>query len=354
MSVAIHLVTWNGAQYLPYFLTTLKQQSFQDFELFVLDNGSTDETPKIIERGRGIFSQPVHVSYNARNVGFAKGYNQLLRQSDADMQLIVNQDVIFSDLCLETLVRFMCWHAEASAVAPFLMRWNFNATAGKKAADKIDAVGLKAYRNRRVVEWLAGLPPDDDALTVIAKASSNKIIETFGVSGALALFRRQALLDVAFADGAVFDETYGSYKEDVDLAYRLKSMGHKTFIARDAIACHIRGGASANNLSDISGARHKRTQPLSLRKTSYVNHLATLYKNEYWQNFFLDFPWIFWYEWKKFMYFLLFDREVLGGLRDAWAKRRELKEKREWIIKKRKMKWNEMRQMFWIHDRGPE
>ena len=72
----------------------------------------------------------------------------------------------------------------------------------------------------------------------------------------------------------------------------------------------------------------------------------TLYKNEYWQNFLLDFFPIVWYELKKFFYFLLFDWAVLKGLGEIWKNRRELKTKREKVKEMRKVGWKEMRRWW--------
>ncbi len=346
--LSIHLVTWNGAKYLPYFFAFLKHQTFKDWELFVLDNSSTDESTAMIERACSVLEQPTHIFRNDTNVGFARGYNQLLRQSAGDLQLIVNQDIIMADDCLGKLVRTITWHDEAAAVAPLLFRWDTSPNVEHTCTDKIDAFGLKVFRNRRVVEWLSGLSLDEIDKQ-IQQFSNFRFVEVFGVSGTLALFRRDALMATAFADGTIFDETYGSYKEDVDLAYRLRSAGYRAFIVCNAAAYHARSAAPTDSLSDISGAKHKASQPATVRKSSYVNHLVTLYKNEYWQNFLLDFPFIFWYEWKKFAYFLLFDRKVLTGLGDLWQRRGEMQEKRRQIVSKRKVEWREVRKWYARH-----
>jgi hypothetical protein len=72
----------------------------------------------------------------------------------------------------------------------------------------------------------------------------------------------------------------------------------------------------------------------------------TIYKNEYWQNFILDFPFILWYELKKWLWFLLFDWQVLKGHREIWKARKILKKKRRAIINKRKVSWKEMRKWW--------
>jgi len=40
--ISIILVSWNSAQHLPRCLESLAQQSFKDFEIVIVDNGSTD------------------------------------------------------------------------------------------------------------------------------------------------------------------------------------------------------------------------------------------------------------------------------------------------------------------------
>ena len=72
----------------------------------------------------------------------------------------------------------------------------------------------------------------------------------------------------------------------------------------------------------------------------------TLYKNEYWQNAILDFPWILWYEGKKFLYCLLYDRHSLAGVGEIWKNRKILWERKNDMRKKRKASWKEIRKWW--------
>jgi GT2 family glycosyltransferase len=171
-------------------------------------------------------------------------------------------------------------------------------------------------------------------------------LEVFGVSGAFPMYRRSALEQIAFADGNFFDESYFMYKEDADVAYRLRSAGMNSVVLLVVVAYHDRSGAGPKEVSDWAAAENKKKHPEVVRYHSYKNHLMTLYKNEYWQNALLDWPWIIWYEGKKFGWFLLFDREVLKGLGDVWKLRKELKKKRIEIKNKRKLDWREMRKCW--------
>ncbi len=143
-----------------------------------------------------------------------------------------------------------------------------------------------------------------------------------------------------------FDPLLENYKEDVDLAFRLRLAGEKAMVVPNAVAYHHRQVVGKKSLNDMSASLNKRNQNDRIKYFSYRNHLIVLYKNEYCQNFALDWPFILWYEFKKFAYFLLFDRVVLRAWRDVWKNRKVLKDKRNHLKKARKITAKEMR-VWW-------
>jgi GT2 family glycosyltransferase len=64
-------------------------------------------------------------------------------------------------------------------------------------------------------------------------------VEVFGITGALAVFRREAL-DASRIDGQVFDEDFFAYREDADLAWRLRGFGYRARYVPKAVAYHRR------------------------------------------------------------------------------------------------------------------
>jgi hypothetical protein len=100
-------------------------------------------------------------------------------------------------------------------------------------------------------------------------------------------------------------------------------------------------------MDDRSAIENKKKQSPWVQYHSYKNHLRTIYKNEYWQNLILDFPWILWYELKKFIYFLIFDRKVLAGLKEVWQGRVDLENKRQQIDKIKKVDYKALRK-WWM------
>src|SRR3989338_7128367 len=354
MKLHVHLVTWNGAKYIPYLFESLRRQTFRDWELRIFDNGSTDDTVKKMKEEIGQFGnsaiwEGIHVTIvqATENTGFAGGHNRLisdLRFEISDYVLLLNQDMYLHRECFERLVGFMDKHPAVGSANPLLLKWEFGKVIhGLDASftDSIDSLGLKVERNRRVRDLLSG-----HKVTDVVKEFKATVGEIFGVSGALPMYRSRALQDVAFSDGAIFDESYQSYKEDVDLAFRLQSAGWQSRAVLLALASHDRSAAGPEDSRDVSAMKNKQQQSDWVRYHSYKNHLMTLYKNEYWQNVLLDFPWIFWYEWKKFVWFFLFDRKVLGGLNEIWKMRGAVRNKKQETRNKRKVRWREMRKWW--------
>lgn len=345
MKLSVHLVAWNGAKYIPHLFESLRQQTCQDWFLYIVDNDSKDNTVELIKKELQNFPVPYKLVVNPTNNGFAGGHNQAYRDTKDEYFLLLNQDMYLQRDCLQKMVDFLDKNTSVAAVSPRLMKWDFTkvTTDGleKSLSDQIDALGLKIFRNRRVIEQYTQYDWNE-----IKNNFADSELEVFGASGAFPMFRRSIVDQVAFIGGQFLDESYHAYKEDVDLSYRLQEVGFKSFILLDTVAHHDRSGAGPKDMADTAAAENKKKQSPWVQYHSYKNHLRTLYKNEYWQNFILDLPWILWYELKKFIYFSLFDRKVLSGLKEVWQGRVDLKNKREQINKIKKANWNDLRKWW--------
>ncbi len=340
--LVVHLVTWNGAKYVPYLFDSLRKQTYTDWTLLVIDNNSGDGTLELIKKELNNFPVQYKIIENKENKGFAGGHNHAFKESDVEYVLLLNQDMYLASDCLEKIVTFLDQNPETASASPRLMKWDFNQAANdlqKSFTDQIDALGLKVYRSRRVVEQYTQQNWPD-----LKNRLPAAVLPVFGVSGALPAFRSSAIKSVAYLDGSIFDESYHSYKEDVDLAFRLAAAGYKAHVLLDVVAYHDRSAAGPKQGDDAHALANKQKQSELVKYHSYKNHLMTLYKNEYWQNFTLDFFWILWYELKKFAYFLIFDRKVLGGLKELFGQ--NLAEKRRLIKTLRKISWREIRQWW--------
>lgn len=354
MKLNIQLVTWNGGKYIPYLFDSLRRQDFSDWSLQILDNASQDDTAERIKKELSNLSVPYTFIQNKTNEGFAGGHNSLFRKNNSDYVLLLNQDMYLESGCLKRMIEYLEAHPEITGVSPRLMRWDFQLLVNQNSqrekdvellkrsfTDQIDALGLKIFRNRRVIEQYTR----QDWSKIQSTFSGNEL-SVFGLSGALPLYRSSDLKDLLYADGSLFDGTHHAYKEDVDLAYRLLSAGKHSLVLLDVCAYHDRSGAGPRETGDAEAAKNKKLQSEWVRYHSYKNHLMTLYKNEYGFNFLLDFFWIFWYELKKFFWLLIFDKTVLKGLAEVFKQRWILKEKREELKVKRRISSKELRRWW--------
>jgi GT2 family glycosyltransferase len=372
-----------------FLFESLRNQTFHEWQLLILDNNSTDRTVEIIRNELKNITTPSQLIISPENLGFTGGHNTLFKKSDSEYVLLLNPDIYLMPDCLEKLKNFLDSHERAGAVTARLMKWDFKkveetSLASSGFTDTIDSLGLKVLRSRRVVEWVSGKEwskvgkelfcdsdsprcssgeagrSDSEVKNLLANQMSieskgilryaqddtDKVCEVFGISGALPMYRRSALQTVADEEGNIFDPLFFLYKEDVDLAFRLREAGYSANVVLDAVAYHDRTAAMPERSGDFNVIKNKQTQSELIKYHSYKNHLMMLYKNEYWQNLILDFPWILWYEFRKFAWFLLFNRSVLKGLGEIWMHRKVLKNERRSIKKFRKINWRNFRKWW--------
>ncbi len=120
-----------------------------------------------------------------------------------------------------------------------------------------------------------------------------------------------------------FDEDFFCYKEDVDLAWRMRARGWNFLYTPHAVAFHQRG---------IGKEKPHRNRRVLINQWSYRNHLYVLLKNETLLDFFLHAPFILGYELAKFVYYLLVQPRTLMALWDVCRNLRYMLRKRNFIL----------------------
>ena len=94
--IAILLATYNGAKYIREQLDSLFQQSCGDFHLYIRDDGSKDDTLKIVEQFHGMFPDRVTILKDSqKHRGAAKSFMYLLENVDSEYYMFCDQDDIW-------------------------------------------------------------------------------------------------------------------------------------------------------------------------------------------------------------------------------------------------------------------
>jgi hypothetical protein len=224
LTISVVVVNYNGKHFLEACLDSLMKQTLQDFEVILVDNGSSDGS---IEYVRENFPTVKIVSLS-ENLGFCGGNNVGIREAQGKYIALLNNDT-------ETAPE---WLAELKA-----------------ALDDHDEVGLcasKIYlRHRRGILDSAGgtfYSCAVDGTRGHLEEDTEKFSEAdyvFGAPGAAAIYRRVVLEDIG-----LFDEDFFAYGEEVDLNFRAQLRAYKCLFVPTAVVYHTTGGTMKHN-SDL-------------------------------------------------------------------------------------------------------
>ena len=248
--VAIVILNWNGKRYLEQFLPSVIATDYPGLEIIIADNGSTDGSIEFVRDNHSSLS----IIGFRKNHGFAKGYNEALKQVDAAYYVILNSDVEVNPGWIRHMVDLMESDKTVAACQPKILSFNnrkFFDYAGA-AGGWIDRFGYPFARGRIFDVCEEDHGQYDDASLI------------FWCSGA-ALFIRSSV----FHEAGGFDEYFFAHQEEIDLCWRIQYLGYKLSSCPQAVVYHVGGG----------------TLPRGNTKKTYLNfrnNLIMLAKNLPW------------------------------------------------------------------------
>jgi len=217
-TVSIVIVNWNGKDFLRSCLKSLNNQVFKDFEVIIVDNGSTDGSLEMLESS---FSE-VKLIKLGKNTGFCYANNVGIEKATGKYIALLNNDTETDKCWLESLVRFFEKFPEYSFASSKMICMN--------EPDKIDRIA-DSFSS---CGFMFGIGSGLDSKKYYTEGS-----EIFGVCGGAAFFRNEV-----FEKVGMFDERYFAYLEDLDLNWRMQHAGLKGVYIPEAIVYHFGGGTS--------------------------------------------------------------------------------------------------------------
>lgn len=276
--VSVIILNWNGWEDTVECLESLYRITYPNYDVIVVDNGSTDDSIRKIreyaegkiqvnskffeynpenkpikvfeitekEAKQGKFNRPLYEKYdvdrrmilikNKDNYGFAGGNNIGIKFTltvlNPNYVLLLNNDTIVDKEFLSELVTFAEKDKKIGSLQPKLI-WLQNPAL-------LDSAGLEYSRN--------GFGFDRGKFQLIAKYT--RLEEIFGSCGAAAVYRSEALLEIA-PNGDFLDSSFFCYYEDFDLAFRLRWAGWKAYYVPSSTVYHHRG-KTGGNVSDFN------------------------------------------------------------------------------------------------------
>jgi len=212
-TVSVIVVNWNGQRFLDRCLSALLAQTHRDFEIILVDNGSSDDSvPFVKER-----FPSVRLVESPVNVGFAAGNNLGLGVAKGTFIALLNNDAFPTPSWLESLL----WAMQSDDAIGMC------ASTMVLASDpgRIDSAGIAVDVAGIAWDRLGGRPVTD---------TEDTVVEVFGPCAGAALYRRAMVEDIGF-----FDEDFFAYMGDVDLAWRAQWAGWRCVYVPEAVVHHV-------------------------------------------------------------------------------------------------------------------
>lgn len=275
--VSVVIPNWNGKRFLKGVLDSLREQTYKQVEVLVVDNGSKDGSVEFMTENY----PEVKIARFDHNTGFAPAVNRGIRESSGEFIALINNDTIVDPGWVSELVRAMAEHPECGSMGCKMLAYDDRTL--------LDGVG-DGYRR-------GGLPG-----RIGHREKDTGLFDTgryiLGACGGAALYRRSL-----FDDIGLFDDDYFAYLEDVDIALRAQSAGYKCYYVPTAIIYHLGCGTTGSGYSPL------------VVKLSSQNNFNTIVKN-------IPFPLLLKFSWEILFWqtYYLAVVCVRGGQVMAWLK----------------------------------
>ena len=236
--ISVIIPTYNRYQYLKYTLNSLVSQNLDksDFEVIVVDDGSTDETFQMVKA----FETKINIKYAYQvDRGFraASARNLGIRISDAKLCMFIDSGIIVKSDCLKQHLKAHTKQNHDVVIIGYI--YGYSAESEADFGVPIDPTNADLS--------IQNLTAPDAAVENVCDMRENIYrkyndrLEDTSVPWTLVWAGHVSVNRKALFDVGLFDENYDGRwgTEDNDLGYRLYHTGRKILLCRDAVVLHL-------------------------------------------------------------------------------------------------------------------
>lgn len=218
---SVIIVNYNGGDYLQKAVDSLNAQTFRDFEVWIVDNDSSDSSMELLDISALDNAQVIMAG---ENLGFAEGNNIAARRANGEWLVLLNCDAIADPDWLQAIKDGISRHKSVSMFASLQYRLEEEGLLDG-TGDGYTAFG---YPWRGGYLWpVSEIPPEGFC---------------FSPCGASAVYRADK-----FREHKGFDKRYFCFVEDIDLAFRMRLAGEECVLLPDAVVHHKGSALSGQN-----------------------------------------------------------------------------------------------------------
>lgn len=224
MLTSVVIPNYNGIRYLKNCLLSLQKCEGEDFEVIVVDNGSTDGSDLL----------PNSLKLNVRliklneNTGFAHAVNVGIREAKGEYVILLNNDTEVESGFVRKLTEALKKNRKAFSASAMMVDMN-NREVLDGAGDYYCALGWAfAYGKGKKTEEC------DKGRKIFSSCAGACIYD-------------KAKLEIT----GLFDELHFAYLEDVDLGYRARIAGFDNIYEPAAVVYHAGSGFSGSRYNEF-------------------------------------------------------------------------------------------------------
>jgi len=245
--VSICIPVYNGAEFIEQAVESALAQGYENLEVLVQDNASTDDTWEIVSSLAGKHSE-LNIERNATNIGMSPNWNMVMGRARGEYVLIMSADDY-----LEPVFLRKCMEALAESGADMVTTNHYNLRDGEKKVRRMRMrPGVYQYFPREIL-----------------------LFNPFPI--VFALFKRRTI-EMMSADGKLFDETF-PYTCDYELLIRLSLSGLRLHFLSEPLTTYRLHASNLsrqilrmNRQAALVLFRHKR----KLRKACGITYRMTM------------------------------------------------------------------------------
>lgn len=224
--VSIIILNWNGKEDTIECLESLKNITYPNYEILLVDNGSTDGSVEFFKERY----PEIDIIENGENLGFAEGNNIGIKKAIAkrtDYVLLLNNDTIVEKDFLDKLIKVAESDPKIGIVGPTVYYYS--------EKNKIQSAGTKISLSKGIITTLRSNKIDSgeysntsevDSIIGCALLAKSKLFETIGY----------------------LIKEYFAYWEETEWCVRARKHGYKVVYVSQAKIWH-KGGSTSKKTS---------------------------------------------------------------------------------------------------------
>ncbi len=236
-AVRVVVVTWNSAEVLPGFLSSLTAACSVPVEVVVADNASPAGDPVVPAAAR--------LLRTGANLGYGKAANLAVSGFAGDWLVVANPDVVWTAGALDELLAAGARWPRAGCLGPAIRTLDDKLYPSARAFPSLG----RGFGHAIFGWWW---PSNPWTRSYRAEAGTPEEGVTGWLSGSLMVLRREAWEQVGG-----FDPKYFMYCEDMDLCRRLAEAGWQNVYVPAAVITHVGGHATAGEPAVMLREHHR-------------------------------------------------------------------------------------------------